>query len=68
MSSPRVSGSTGRDSPALSATDPFQFDENKFSSNAANPEKQELYLFNWLSNLERELKRTDKSRQNLVDQ
>ncbi|CAJ0640005.1 3923_t:CDS:2 [Entrophospora sp. SA101] len=60
MSSPRVSGSTGRDSPALSATDPFQFDENKFSSNAANPEKQELYLFNWLSNLERELKRTDK--------
>ncbi|RIA85835.1 armadillo-type protein [Glomus cerebriforme] len=62
MASPRVSSaSTGRDSPnPTTFNDPFQFDEHKFASYAANPEKQELYVFNWLANLERELKKTDK--------
>ncbi|CAG8436575.1 4544_t:CDS:10 [Scutellospora calospora] len=50
----------GRDSPNPSFNEPFQFDEQKLQSNAANPEKQELYIFNWLANLERELKKTDK--------
>ncbi|CAG8605848.1 6771_t:CDS:10, partial [Racocetra fulgida] len=60
MASPRSSGTAGRDSPNPSFNEPFQFDEQKLLSNAANPEKQELYVFNWLANLERELKRTDK--------
>ncbi|CAG8476835.1 4543_t:CDS:10 [Funneliformis caledonium] len=62
MASPRISSvSTGRDSPnPTSFNEPFQFDEQKIASNAANPEKQELYVFNWLANLERELKKTDK--------
>ncbi|CAG8538967.1 8065_t:CDS:10 [Diversispora eburnea] len=60
MTSPRISGTTGRDSPNPIFNEPFQFDEQKFSNYAANPEKQELYVFNWLSNLERELKKTDK--------
>ncbi|CAG8571263.1 21017_t:CDS:10 [Cetraspora pellucida] len=60
MASPRSSGTAGRDSPNPSFNEPFQFDEQKLLSNAANPEKQELYVFNWLANLERELKRADK--------
>ncbi|RHZ75540.1 hypothetical protein Glove_212g189 [Diversispora epigaea] len=60
MTSPRTSGTTGRDSPNPIFNEPFQFDEQKFSNYASNPEKQELYVFNWLSNLERELKKTDK--------
>ena len=61
MASPRISASTGRDSPnPTTFNDPFQFDEQKFSSYEANPEKQELYVFNWLANLERELKKADK--------
>lgn len=60
MASPRSSGTAGRDSPNPSFNEPFQFDEQKLLSNAANPEKQELYVFNWLANLEKELKKTDK--------
>ncbi|CAI2166927.1 889_t:CDS:10 [Funneliformis geosporum] len=62
MASPRISSvSTGRESPnPTSFNDPFLFDEQKIAYNAANPEKQELYVFNWLANLERELKKTDK--------
>lgn len=60
MTSPRTSVTTGRDSPNPTFNEPFQFDEHKFSNYAANPEKQELYVFNWLSNLERELKKTDR--------
>lgn len=62
MASPRVSSaSTGRDSPnPTTFNEPFQFDEHKLASYAANPEKQELYVFNWLANLEREIKKIDK--------
>ncbi|CAG8705068.1 10561_t:CDS:1, partial [Acaulospora morrowiae] len=60
MASPPMSSTAGRDSPNPSFNEPFQFDEHKFSTYASNPEKQELYVFNWLSNLERELKKTDK--------
>src|SRR4051794_14726824 len=61
MASPRISASAGRDSPnPITFNDPFQFDEHKFASYEANPEKQELYVFSWLANLERELKKADK--------
>jgi hypothetical protein len=61
MASPRLSASTGRDSPNPTIfSEPFQFDEHKFASYEPNPEKQDLYVFNWLANLERELKKADK--------
>ncbi|KAJ3277917.1 hypothetical protein HK104_002844, partial [Borealophlyctis nickersoniae] len=41
-----------------SIPDSFALDENKLS--AADPEKKELYLFQWLSSLERDLRKADK--------
>ena len=74
MSSPRVSSSTTIPTDSQSAStvastptaNPldnsshvFILDENKLSA-AGNPEKQEIYLFNWLANAERELLRASK--------
>ncbi|CAG8601056.1 5210_t:CDS:10, partial [Ambispora leptoticha] len=48
-----------KDSTSLGLPESLSFDEQKLKT-AENPEKQELYLFNWLANLERELKKITK--------
>ncbi|CAG8467294.1 7812_t:CDS:10 [Ambispora gerdemannii] len=50
---------TSKDSTPSGLPESLFFDEQKLK-NAENPEKQELYLFNWLANLERELKKINK--------